>query len=212
MGEEIAFCTVSFSSNSYGNAYNEQQERLVNSINSVYKSANIFRWTNQYPDNSRSHFDSTYGFKVHAIDYCINLGYKKVIWLDTAMIINDRIDYLFEKSPVSCIMDVTPLKSVTMDRVKSHYDIDCDGWFLCGGSLFSFDFTKQKTIDVFNHWKCAESLGFFGNQNDESFGRQQGHRWDETMMSIALYQNNLSPIGRDCLYYDTGIIEKKHFK
>lgn len=209
----IAFCSVAFNSDAFGSVYIEQQNRLKESLNKIYKNPNLFFWTNEYPNNSKIHFDSTYGFKVHAIQQCLNNGYKKIIWLDTAMIVNDNIDFLFELSPVCAVMDTTILKNVTMNKVKQYYNIDCDGWFLCGGSLFSFDFEKQKTIDVFNFWKESEKLGFFGNQIDESAGLQQGHRWDETMMSISLYKNNLSPISRDCMKYDNNkIIEKKHFK
>lgn len=204
----IAFCSVAF-----GNAYIKQQERLKESLLNVYQNPNLFFWTNQYPENSKNHLKSTYGFKVHAINHCIKLGYKKIIWLDTAMIVHDKLDYLFNISPVCAVMDKTPLKNVTMNTVKEFYNIDCDGWFLCGGSLFSFDFNKQKTKNIFDLWYNSEIKGYFGNQEDESLGLQNGHRWDETMMSIALYMNNMSPIGRDCIDYDNKkIIEKKHFK
>jgi hypothetical protein len=209
----IAFCSVAFNSDSFGSAYLKQQERLKKSLIKIYGNEDLYFWTNRYPKNSKTHYDSTYGFKVHAIQHCLDLGYKKIIWLDTAMIVNNNLDFLFDKSPVVAVMDVTPLKNVTMNKVKDYYNIDCDGWFLCGGSMFSFDFNKEITHNVFNFWKDAEKKGFFGNQIDESAGLQNGHRWDETMMSIALYKNNLSPISRECIGYDDeNIILKKHFK
>jgi len=212
--DKIAFCSVAFTSKQFGDEYIKQQKRLKQSLISVYgDDADLFFWTNEYPENSRIHFDSSYGFKVHAIKHCLNLGYKKIIWLDTAMIVHSKLDFYFDMSPVACVFDSQKLKNVTMNRVKEYYNIDCDGWYLCGGSLFAFDFEKEKTHSVFNMWYQAERLGFFGCQTDESEGRQQGHRWDETMMSISLYTHNLSPICKEAADYDNkSIIDKKHCK
>ena len=86
----IAFLSVAFGDK----RYKEQQERLIESINVHHPEAVGFHWTDELPIGSKPFLESLYGFKPHAVIHAINEGYDRIVFLDPACILLDRIDYL----------------------------------------------------------------------------------------------------------------------
>lgn len=209
---DIIFLSVAF-----GERYIEQQERLHQSICNFYNPDQHRGWTNGYPSGSKSHEESLYGFKVHAVNHALEHGYKKVIWLDTACILQQPVDYWFTlNQPVLAAKDDNTLDKCIGDKALKYYgNPDITGMHLVGGSVYVFDFNHQEAHTIFNHWAKAEADGIFGSQEEMSTGQINRHRWDEACMAMALYQNGIEPVPCDVMKYNCGpdsIIIKDHFK
>lgn len=214
MHNDLVFICVAF-----GDRYVEQQVRLQLSIYEIYPEANIMFWTNTLPKASRSFYDSLYGFKPHAVQEAIDKGFRKVIFLDPAMILVDKIDDLFQFEMMA-VKDDNPLHNLISDRCRKNYlltneQIKDRQWHLVGGSIYYFDFEKEVTRKIFETWKSAEEKGLFGSQEEEASGRLQGHRLDEACMAVSMYLHGVEPTpmeqARYCIEKDPMFI-KKHFK
>lgn len=207
-----------FTSVAFGPQYVEQQIRLKKSILQIYPDADILFWTNELPKGSKPFLDSLYGFKPHAVAEAMKT-HKRVIWLDPAMILTDHVTKLFNY-PVVAVKDDSVLWNVTSNKTYQHYgirkeEVMAHGWHLVGGSLYSFDFTQQEAVNVFNLWYNAEIKGLFGSQQESASEQLQGHRYDETLMAYAMYFNNIEPQRADEVGYcisEKSIFQKKHFK
>lgn len=209
---KIAFCSVAFKDE----RYIHQQLRLIESINQFHPEAKQYHWTNDMPDGSRPFLESLYGFKPHAILHAWNEGYERIIWIDTACLLLDRVDYLFDLCPAHGVAAVKDdLKLPASDTALDHFKYrrkDIADFHLVGGSLYAFDMYYSKS--VFTTWMMAEKMGIFGSQEEEASGKLQGHRHDETCMALSLYRHGFEPITHDegRYNYEGGAVIKKHFK
>jgi hypothetical protein len=207
-----------FLSVAFGPRYVEQQYRLTGSILDIYPNATLTFWYDGLPYGSKSHKESLYGFKVHAVKSALAEGYKKIIWLDPACILQHPVDYWFSEGmpPVLAVKDDNKLDKMIGRKAMEYYgNPDITGWHLVGGSLYVFDFNKTVTHDVFNHWYKAEADGIFGSQAEQSSEKINGHRNDESCMAVAMYSHGVKPVGHDVARYnqnEESIIIKKHFK
>lgn len=229
---EVVFTTYSF-----GDLYVRQQQRLKESILSIYPNANLRFWKDEsgesYPQEGRppgakTFKESMYGFKVHCIKNCLNEGFKKIIFLDAAMVLESKIDRVMELASelgVLCAIDRSSLKDRCSDRAlnyrgKSRKEIE--DLTIVGGSLYVFDFNNPITESVFNMWSYMESAGMFGSEYEAANGLIQGHRNDEACMALCLDAFGLKPLGFDEVgYHNLGntrkgsevfVFHKLHFK
>lgn len=203
-----------FLSVAFGERYIEQQDRLHNSILNYYPSDYHQPWTNVYPAKSKLHYESLYGFKAHAIRWALNRGYKRIIWLDTACILQQPVDYWFTlNQPILVAKDDNKLKGLVSDKALNHFGHEqCpEHLHLVGGSLYVFDFNHPDCEKIFNTWAQAEQAGMFGAAG-EKLG---GHRHDEAVLSLVLDAHGYEPVTCEELKYNSGpesIIIKDHFK
>jgi hypothetical protein len=200
----IDFCFVNVS---FGERYVNTQKRLRDSILAIYPDATLFFWTNELPPGSRSFHESLYGFKVHAVKYAIEKGFKKVVWIDTCAVLKAPIEPLFDAGFIAVKDDNKLYKFSGYQTIKNKE------WNLVGGSLYLFNFFSPKDHIVFSEWAKHEAAGLFGDQafimNENNDGIERcGHRMDETCMALCLYENGYEPHTMEL--YQT-IIEKKHF-
>ena len=209
------FCFVNVS---FREPYVSTQNRLRESILAIYPDATLFFWTDELPPNSKPFQESLYGFKVHAIEYARQQGFKKVIWIDTCCVLKNFIEPLFdaiEHYGVYAIKDdMCEVHRYCSNEIFEWFRVPAD-LFLVGGSLYIFDFDIELSSLIFRHWKEMEQCGYFGTQemitNEKNDGiRRCGHRMDETCLSIAMDTNGTRPLLRDMWMYDK-VIEKKHF-
>lgn len=208
--EQIAFLTVAVDDP----RYIEQQKRLIQSIEKFHPEAKIFKWTNEYPPESRSMSESMYGFKVHAVNHARSQGYWKIVWLDTACVLVDRVDDYFELTNeygVVAAEDANKLKQYCHPLAWNWFKtVINDTFHLVGGSLFVFDFNLPLCERIFYKWEQAEADGQFGTNETRA-----GHRHDESCLSLALYTSGSKPVPySECRYNDVPnpILIKKHFK
>lgn len=210
----VAFVSVAFGDQ----RYLDQLARLKESILKIYPDATIFAWQDEMPPGAKSHSQSLYGFKVHAVDYAIKQGFEKVIWIDPAMILQDKVDYYFgfTMSPVIAVKDDNLLNITIGIKALEYYgNPEIIDKHLVGGSLYVFDFKYPVAHDVFKHWYVSEQDGIFGSQKEAASEQINMHRYDESCMAIALMANNIAPVGHDVARYCQGpgsIWIKKHFK
>jgi hypothetical protein len=210
----IAICNTCFG----GTAYLAQQERLINSLQETNADKKFFIHSNTYPPGSKTHDQSLYGFKVSAISEALFAGFQKIIWLDTACIVHGPLEYLFEEDmpPVVAVKDDTPLIKTISDKALKYYgNPDITGRHLIGGSLYAFDFTKDKCIQIYDDWGNAEDDGIFGTAKEQASEQINKHRHDESCLSMALYDNGIEPVSHEKARYCNGensIVAKKHFK
>jgi hypothetical protein len=213
--KDVCFVSVCFGDP----RYYYQLDRLKASILCFYPEANFLFYRGEYPPNSRTFFESLYGFKPHAIKVAKDQGYKKVIWLDPAMILIDTIDDLM-KFEMMAVKD----DNVLYDKVsnvcykyfgltqKEVYDRD---YHLVGGSIYTFDFEKESANQIFNRWLDAEKMRMFGSQTEQASEQLQGHRMDEAVMALAMYEAGIEPTSPEDARYcwvENPMFIKKHFK
>lgn len=202
----------------FGPRYVEQQKRLHASICEHYSADHHIQWTGTLPPGSKSHAESLYGFKVHAVKYALDKGYKKIIFLDPACIVMKPVEYYFTLSlPVIAAKDDNLLKDhISINKLMWwSATVVPDRWHLVGGSVYVFDFANPFCDRIFDIWQACERAGGFGSQKEQSSEEINRHRNDESCMAMALYTNGFQPIPCDVARYCCGpetIIHKKHFK
>lgn len=210
--KDFVFVSVAF-----GPLYVEQQDRLKESIMAIYPDANLLFWRDCLPEKSKPFLDSLYGFKVHAIQEAIDKGFKRVLWLDPAMILCRHIDWIGDHMMVA-VKDENKLSQYISDwylesNLLSRKAVEKD--HLVGGSLYYFDFNFVTAQSIFKKWKSDEAAGCFGSQDEEASGKLQGHRADESCMALSIILMNQKPLSPDRVGYCTGdnpVFIKKHFK
>ena len=208
--EQIAFLTVAIGDP----RYIEQQKRLVESIKLHHPEAKIFQWTNEYPPGSQPMGESMYGFKVHAVNYARSKGYWKIVWLDTACILVQPIDHYFDLVDdygLVVVADENKLINYCHPNAWKWFDAEPNkDWHLTAGSVFVFDFNNYLCERVFYKWEKAEQAGQFGHKDT-----RQGHRHDESCLSLALYTSGSKPVPCALTRYNEETnpsIIKMHFK
>lgn len=219
MKDKIVITSVGFNP-----PYLEQLDRQLSSIKDVYgDEVDVIHWRDELPPGSRDFLDSLYGFKPHAVAYAKAKGYEKIVFVDPAVYLTAKIDYLFEFGlPVIAVKDSSLLKDNTICyKAFRYYNApvmmkdDSSHWHLCGGSLYCFDYRHPDCEKIFNHWAKAEADGIFGSQWEQSNEKINGHRNDESCMSMALYMNGYEPVSNIEAGYNLAEgspLQKKHFK
>lgn len=212
---DICFVSVAF-----GERYIQQIKRLELSIIDVYKySVDTIFWFDTMPPGAKSHEDSLYGFKVHAIRAALKRGYKRIIWVDPACILTKPVEYYFEEPglpAVIAVKDDNLLTNFISDKAMSYYGHpDIEGRHLVGGSLYVWDFNRPEADLVFESWAKAERDGMFGTAQQAASEQINKHRNDESCIAISLMMAGIPPVGHDVAKYcsgDESIFIKKHFK
>lgn len=221
-----------FTSYCFGNAYLLQQIRLKNSILSIYPDANLHFQTESEITGKPKFQKSLYGFKVQLVRDCLSMGYKKIVFFDTAITLISSIDHWFTLTPELGVL--APIDSQKLDKVTSNACLsylklnraDVVDWNLAGGSVYVFDFDSPKCQEIWSLWEQMERDGIFGTQDDLSNNRLQSHRMDETCMALSMRLNGVTPLGHDVMRYvwqhpetknvtgneSIAIAKKMHFK
>ncbi len=211
--KDVVFVSVAF-----GQQYLDQQKRLLESIRAIYPEANTLFFYNRLPETSKSFYDSLYGFKPHAIAEA-KKNFRKVIWLDPAMILVDKIDRLFNFDFIA-VKDESRLAQSISDKYLHACGMTRDqvkdlAWNLVGGSFYYFDFYSTTTEAIFNRWMTDEMAGYFGSQYEAASEQINSHRYDESCMAMSLYSHGRQPNSAEetgyCVDKDA-IWQKKHFK
>jgi len=222
---------IIFTSYCFGDAYLEQQNRLHESILAIYPDANL-HFINESEETGKPKFQqSLYGFKVDLVRECRRLGFKKIIFFDTAICLNTKVDYWFElikQHGVLAPVDRQLLSNVTSNDCLRYNGLNRDEvseWNLVGGSVYVFDFDLPLCTSIFTEWSLMEEFGIFGKQDDLSHDRLQSHRMDETCMAIAMKLNGVTGLGHEEIKYayehpetkslhgkPGSVVIKRHFK
>ena len=142
------------------------------------------------PPGSKSFLDSLYGFKPHAIQKALALGYKYVIWFDPSVLPECSLFDLFKElseNEMLVIKGDNPLNKMTNDKAFLAFGInkkDTENINHIGGTFYGFNFTTDNALRVFNNWLWAVENGIFGSQDEF----MAGHWSDESCMALSMFR------------------------
>lgn len=161
----------------------EQTGKLVE-----FKNIDLLLWRHRLPKGSKSHQDSPYGFKIHAMHSAALLGYTSLLWVDSpAYAIKEDISPIFEKMEKEgyYVMSHTdPLCNCVGDDVLIKFQVTRDqlnkeGLNLPSGSCYGFDLNHYKGNTLFNNMLLHEKEGLF-------FSKDGRHRHDEAVLALNM--------------------------
>jgi hypothetical protein len=205
-----------FVSLAFGSLYVDQINRLKKSILAIFPEANAQFYIEDFPSGSRPFGQSLYGFKPHAIAHA-RKQFSKVIWLDPAMVLVDRDLSAITKHKLVAVKDDHKLNPFISDQALKFYGItrhQIESFHLVGGSLYYFDFDFKVVNDVFDMWLKSEQNNLWDGEGQTHTGATRGHRSDEALMALAMFQHGLEPQVKDEVRYcnDNPAFIKLHFK
>lgn len=214
---DIAVCAVAFGDE----RYIWRMDRFRETLQTTNPDVRLFSWVNTMPDGARPFNESMYGFKPWAVDIARQSGYKKIFWIDSTTVIQDKLDYYdqctAEHGGVLAVQDDNKLIKFCANKALKYVGHDRE-WIrdkhLVGGSLYYFDFNYPLCEQIFNAWMKSEVDNMFGSMVEQCGEMLQGHRSDETMMSLMLYKYGSKPFTGATRYNweKGGIVQKLHFK
>jgi len=213
---ELAFCSYCFGDK----RYKAQQDRLLESIRVFYPNNPCYFTSEQpAPPGARPMEESLYGFKPHLVKHVLDQGHKKIVFFDTPIILMGLLDEYAEvvkEYGVIAVQDENKLKGLCADKALKYFNLKrswLDDKHLVGGSFYYFDFDLPLCNEIFNKWYNAEKDDMFGSAQEEASERLQGHRLDETIMSISLYTSGSRPYSDHRYNSDNNpVMIKRHFK
>lgn len=213
---------VSFSSNGRDN-YNKSILRLIDSCKQywpgdllIYSPDHelwMYRDTpivHSWPDpefmHSYTHQEMPYQFKTALIQKALELGYKRIIWLDSSMQLTRDITPLLDESKTGIVTFHNlghPTYKYLSDNAENllrekGYLAD---WTPLNqieqiwGGAFMLDFNKQNVVDFFEVLKEFSVNGSFKNAGSSRAGFV-AHRHDQSVMSVLLHEKcDMLPYG-----------------
>lgn len=205
-GKDFIFCSYCFDNSAAGDYYT-QQVRLRESIVKLYPDATLHFKHEDEATGKPKFQQSLYGYKVQLVKECLEMGFKKIIYFDSAICLEKKVDYWFDLAKdlgVLTAVDRQTLNNVISDKCKKFSglsDEELSKINLVGGSIYVFDFDNETCKRVFQRWQEMESLGLFGSQEDCTNGTLGNHRMDETCMALALNEYGLKGLGHDVMRY-----------
>jgi hypothetical protein len=167
-----------------GELYCKQQDRLETSFQKC-EDVELILFRDTLPENSRTHSESPYGFKIHAILKALEMGYTSILWLDSpAYTVKDDITPIFEKierDGYYAMSHTDPLKNWVSDYCLDIFNVKREqvNTNLPSGSCYGFYFPKGHNR-IFTELVEAERTDMFSlaYKNDSSVHhcRREVHR------------------------------------
>lgn len=201
---------VSFgSANNYG--YVQGLNRLKKSLE-TYFDGDVLIWTNESDLNCPLHSENPYSFKIYAIEKAIEMGYTKILWLDSSV---------WAVKNIKPVFDIIKEKGIFLED-SGHYvgnwsNDECLQYFkitrenalkmpMTSGGFVGFNFEKPFIKLVFNTWKQSMIAGCFK-------GSWSDHRHDQSCLGIVvnqwLLENFIYPTGTYFSYIGNGYPDPK---
>lgn len=209
-----------------GPFYRKMQERLINSfihgVDNVtiihpdrtaqwetgkHTGIDLICWADNFPEGSRPHIESPYGFKIHAFEYAYQKGYTSILWVDSAAYaVKKNISPIFEKMEKEsyyAMSHTDPLIDQIGDTYLKFYRMKrelLDGYNLPSGSCYGFDLRNPVGMGVgmkiFQTLKHDEFRGLFKSETAEKWN----HRHDEACLAGTLKRMKLPVFFMDPLF------------
>lgn len=192
--------------------YLKMSERLYSSVKSKWKYDYLFYTMDgnrdeydgmkltqitELPQPSTWHCNphsvTPYQFKYGLIDHAREMGYEKIIWLDSSITLARCPLKLLEQSNKG-VMCFHNLGHELKDYIGENCVNELDAYYIRGsapqiwGGCIGFDFTKKKVNDIFEDIIYYSQQGCF--DNDPKF---PNHRHDQAVMSVLFYKYGVLP-------------------
>ena len=191
---ENSSCIVSVAFREPYLTHSKKQESVINGVDYLVLRDELPTKDGVMKEDIVTHFQkSLYGFKPHAIQRAIDLGYKKIVWFDPSVLPVTDVKVLFnslDTHPMIVVLGDAPVTRMANQKSKDWFgvkDEELDGVKHIGGTIYGFNFNNPKALETFNLWKRAEEEGIFGNQDEF----MKGHWADEACMSLAMYKTGV---------------------
>lgn len=164
----------------------------------------VHSWPDPEGLPSFKHNEMPYQFKTALIQKAIELGYERVIWLDSSMQLKKDLTPLFDtESGITVFENLGhPTWKYLSDQAanKLFGDIDYTEWLKqipqIWGGAFALDLTKQKAKEFFTELKEYSCNGSFKESGSTRTGFI-AHRHDQSVMSVLLHNKcTLLPYGQ----------------
>lgn len=158
-------------------------------------------WHDCLPAGSRSHSESPYGFKIHAVKAAYEMGYTSILWLDSpAYAVKEDITPIFEKIEKEgyyAMSHIDPLEKWVGVEAMDTFGIESrdqlHGLNLPSGSCYGFYLNDNTGRGLFESMWLAERNGLFKNEkfvipNDAGIKELESswHRHDEAILALSL--------------------------
>jgi hypothetical protein len=173
-------------------------------------------WPDPEGIQSFTHKDMPYQFKTALIQKAIELGYERIIWLDSSMQLKKDLTPLFDHwSGITVFENLGhPVYKYLSDSAEEMLKekgfvntgigaLDIENKIQIWGGAFALDLTKEEAKVFFERLKEFSLNGSFKDGTSKRPGFI-AHRHDQAVMSLLLWQYNLLPYGQIlCPPHDT---------
>lgn len=220
-------CIVSFSSKGRDD-YNRSLLRLIDSCIQhwkgdllvyspdhelrEYKGVKIHRgWPDPVGIKSYTHAEMPYQFKTALIQKALELGYERIIWLDSSMQLKKDLTPLFESTNGVTVFENLGHPTWKYLSGEAEFKLRERQFFYSDfidifkipqiwGGAFALDLTNGFALQFFEWLKEFSINGSFKNPvNPKSYEREGfiAHRHDQSVMSVLLYNKcKMLPYGQ----------------
>jgi hypothetical protein len=190
--EDKECCIISYAS--YNKTYPQLLEFLLGRLKDTFKGHVLYRiggWPNM-ENGCLAHSDCPYGFKACAFQEAYDLGYKKILWLDSLLNPLKDLTPLFDAIEKNTAMyrydayfsekfinrNVLEAFNLTFDEVKSYKHM--------AAGIFGLNFHKPLAVEFLKAWHESEVTKKRGYFN---------HIPEQIPLTILLRQFNLDECG-----------------
>jgi hypothetical protein len=154
--------------------------------------------------NCPTHQALNYGFKTYAIQRALDLGYTKIVWIDSAVYPIVPIDAFIQHVENNALTFFDnhglPLGAWCSDACLSYFNINREDAFNIQqtmGCLFGLNFEREEAHAFFNEYQhacllptIANGSWIYSNPNLSGDIRIKGHRHDQSIASCILHKMN----------------------
>lgn len=173
---------------------------------SEYKGVTIHKgWPDPIGIRSYTHAEMPYQFKTALIQKAVELGYERIIWLDSSMQLKKDLTPLFDtKFGITVFENLGHptwryLSLHAENLLRQKFVFDLDNLPQIWGGAFAIDFKNEIAKGMFEMVKEFSENGSF--KNPESGTPQRNgfvaHRHDQSVMSVILHgYSNMLPYGQ----------------
>jgi hypothetical protein len=198
------------------NNYIKGMARLAESLRNNF-DGDFLGFTSELSVGAPLHAENPYAFKIYAIEKALEIGYTKILWLDSSCFAIRNMQPVFEaiENDGFIFQDSGHwLGQWTNDRTLEYFGISRDeamGIRMIGNAGFlGFDFENPNAAMFFANWKLAMMEGFFKgawtntDRSESEDDRCRGHRHDMSCSSAMVYKMGLTELmkgGEEWLQY-----------
>ena len=182
-------------------SYSKGAARLRETAEQHEFKGELFIFTDESQVPCPTHLENPYSFKTFIFERVKNLGYKKILWVDSSVYLIKNIDHIFELIDKDGYLMQEAGHYVgtwANDKCLNYFRIERDqamNMLMYGNAgLLGLNFENEIAIEFFNKWHQASKDGIFigkWNNNDKTESedeRCKGHRHDMTCGSIIANQ------------------------
>lgn len=163
---------------------------------SEYRGVTIHKgWPDPLGIKSYTHTEMPYQFKTALIQKAVELGYERIIWLDSSMQLKKDLRTLLDDSTTG-VVTFENLGHPTWKYLSSNAELllKIDGYKhdvheipQIWGGAFMLDLTKKNALEIFYTLKLFSINGSFLDRGNSKNGFI-AHRHDQSVMSVIMYK------------------------